>query len=204
MPRFLRCFVLPALLLACGGLAAPGAAAEDTPPVPGMPEKTGKKIENPMYAAWAKFKVGAWVRHVSTSEAAGQASKQTITQKLVELTETKAVVEMTMTMEVAGQKIDVPAQRHEHEKLMDEYKPVPMPDGDKPKVTEGEEKLTVGDKTIACKTIESSGKANGGTYWSKIWSSTEVPGGQAQMETRSEMGGMKVSTKSVLDGFGEK
>lgn len=198
MRTFLRLLVLPALL----ALAAPLRA--DEPKMPAMPEKTGKKIENPIYAAWAKFKVGAWVRHVSTTEAAGQTTKQTITQKLVELTEAKAVVEMVMSMEVAGQKMDMPASRTEHEKMMDEYKPTAMPEGQKPTVKEGEEKLTVAGKELACKTVESSGEASGTKYWSKIWTCADVPGGQVQMETKSEAVGMNMVMKSTLDAWGDK
>ena len=132
------------------------------------------------------------------------ANAQKMTQKMVELTDEKLVIEMTMAMEIEGKSMDMPANRMEHLKQMDEYKPADVPEEEKPVVKEGEETLTVGDKKIACKTTETTSKIAGSAYWSKIWMSAEVPGGLVKMEHKSESAGMKVTTSSVLEAWGDK
>lgn len=183
------------------GIAAP-AFAED--PKPAAPKPTGKKVENPLYASWAKWKPGAWVRHANATEMAGNSMRQVTTQKLLEVTEEKVVIEMKMAMEVAGQKMDMPATKMEVAHWSEEVQaPVPQPEK-KPEVKTGEDKVTIGDKSYACKTYESTMETSGTKIWTKTWMCGDVPGGTVKTEMKSESGETKTSMTSSLEAWGEK
>jgi len=166
---------LTALLL----LAAP-ARAEDAP-------KT-KKIANPEYASWSKFKVGAYAELTSVSEAMGQKTTTKMTHKLVELTEEKAVVETSMSSEgIPAEYAPKPTRRDVPKEIVVPVAP-PAPEGDQPKpeVKEGEETIDVAGTQVKCKTIESTVKASGMTTTTKVWTSSDVPGMTAKMTSRTE------------------
>lgn len=183
------------------GIAAP-AFAED--PKPAAPKPTVKKVENPLYASWAKWKPGAWVRHASATEMPGNTMKQVTTQKLLEVTEEKVVIEMKMAMEVAGQKTDMPATKMDVSRWIEEVQtPVLQPEK-KPETKTGEEKVTVGDKSYACKTAESTMETSGTKVWTKTWMCSDVPGGTVKMEMKSESGETKTAITSTLEAWGEK
>lgn len=161
-------------------LAAAPAARGDEPP------KT-KKIANPEYANWSKFAVGAFVELTSTSESMGQKSSTTMTHKLVELTAQKAVIETAM--QIPG----IPAEYAPKPQRRDVAREIEVPDVQLPaapppefETKEGEETIDVGGKPIKCKTFETTVKAGDMTTRSKTWTSDDLPGTTARMESRTE------------------
>lgn len=191
---------LLALVLALGW-AAPTRAEDPKPEAP----KTGKRSESPLYTMWAKWKPGAWVRHANTTQMGEQTTKQVITQKLVEVTEEKVVIEMKITMEVAGQTMDLPASKMDFPRWYEEVKAPETPAPDKkPVMKEGEESVTVGGKAYACKTMETSTEMDGTKVWTKTWMSSDVPGGTVKNESKTESAGMKTTMASVLEAWGDK
>lgn len=150
-------------------------------------------IDNPMYKNWSAFKVGTWVKSTSVTEASGMKTEMETTSKLVELTAAKAVVEVTMSMTMMGNKTDMPARKDEI--------PAKIPDATataekKPDVKEGNEDLDVGGKKVKTKWIETNVS---GTK-SKVWTSNDVPGTLVKMD--SETPGQSKTTLSVT-GWGQ-
>jgi hypothetical protein len=177
-----RTLVLASLLLVAPVAAV--ARAEDKPAAPAM-----KKIDNPTYASWAKFKVGTSTTYVTETDVAGQASKMTMTHKLVELTAEKAVIETTMKTEAAGQSFDMPAQRRDEPKTI-EVPAVTDPNQPKPDVKEGKGDMTTPAGTFSCKWVETTVAMKGMTTTSRVWQSDDVPGNMVKMESTTSVEGM--------------
>jgi hypothetical protein len=164
--------------------AAGLARAEDKPAAPAT-----KKIDNPTYASWAKFKVGTSTTYVTETVAQGQTAKMTATHKLVELTAEKAVIETSMKTEAAGQSFTMPTQRR------DELKILEVPTGTEATQPKPEIKLGTGDVTtpagtFSCQWTETTVAMAGMTNTSKIWQSESVPGGMVKMESSTAVEGM--------------
>ncbi len=163
--------------------------------------RADEKIDNAQYKQWSSFKPGTWVKFHQTIEAAGQKTEMDTTTKLVEINADKAVIETTMSMTVAGNKMDMPAQK------MDVPAKVAKPasTGDvksdvKAEVKEGAEELTIGGKTVKCKTWESTSKTGETTMWTKTWTSESVPAGTVKMHAKAD-GPNKSSTVMELTAF---
>lgn len=195
---------LAAVLLPLLALGAPAWSDGDKPATP----RATKKIDNPEYAQWAVFKVGAFVELTTESNQGGMSSTLKMAHKLLELTAEKAVVETTMTTVAGGQEMAMPAQKRDVPKVVEvpdvqvpETKPV-----DAPKVKEGEETIEVGGKKVACKTFETTMEFSGMQTWRKTWTSKEIPGQTAKMESKTEgkVGEVTISSssKTTVTKFG--
>ncbi|MBC7783100.1 MAG: hypothetical protein H7144_04605 [Burkholderiales bacterium] len=145
-------------------------------------------VKNPEYENWAKFKTGAMSKVEVVSAAAGNETKQTIVTKLLEMSPEKAVVEMNISMDMMGTKMDMPAQKREIKAMIDNTTtPTPKPDaGTKlPEVKTSQETVKVGDKEIKCTVAEATSEQNGMKTVSKTWTSPEVPGQMVKTEMKS-------------------
>lgn len=187
----LASLLLPLLSLAL--LAAPLRAEE------------GKLVENPTYKEWAKFKVGALARYEMVNDAMG-GQKVTMTQKLVELTDTKAVIQTSIAMDMGGQVMEMPGQKRDEPKMVPEgTMPAGMPTSmEKPTIVESTGSITTPAGTFECKIVETKGKTAEGAFVTKVWMSDQVPGGMVQMETEMTTAGqpMKTSMKLVATSKG--
>jgi hypothetical protein len=181
-----RNLTLSMLLLA--PLAAP-AFAEDKPAT--------KKIDNPTYASWSKFKAGTVAKYENDSGMAGQ--KMTMTHTLIEVTAEKVVIETKMTTTVGGQTMDLPAQRRDELKTI-EVPNLPPSEEKKPETKEGTGDVTVPAGTFSTKWVETTVTTNGMTVTSKVWQSDAVPGNVVKMESTmpNPMGGGEMKTSMVL------
>ena len=151
-----------ALLLVLTALALPTAVAAET-------------VDNPVYVSWAKFGVGTQAVYRSVSDAAGQKTESTVTYKLAEKTPEKAVIEMSTTMTVGGQKIETPVTKMEQVAKIEKVEP-PQTEAKPADVKSAEEKVKTGGGEFACKVTEVKLDANGMEGVSKTWMSDEVPG----------------------------
>lgn len=179
--------LLRALVLAAA-IAAP-AAAQDT-------------VDNPVYASWAKFKpkTAVVLKSVATTSIMGNESKTEteITYTLTELTDEKAVIEMTSVTKVMGNEIKSPAIKLSHLKKVPKPAPAVPPEGQKaaPKPEEGTETVKVGGTEYKAKWMKVKSSANGNESESKTWTSDEIPGTMLKSETTITG---TFSTKSVME-----
>lgn len=181
----LASLLLPLLSLAL--LAAPVGAEE------------GKLVENPTYKEWAKFKVGALAKYEMSGEAMG-GQKMVMTQKLVELTDSKAVILTSMAMDMGGQVMEMPGQKREELKMVPEgTMPAGMPKSmEKPQISEGSGSVTTPAGTFDCKWVETKGKTDEGAFTVKVWQSADVPGGMVMMESSTVVAGQEMKTAMKL------
>lgn len=185
------------LFVAALALAAPLRADDSKPGAP----PPMKKIENPTYTEWARFKVGAFVEMTNDSEVSGNKSSTKMTTKLLEMTAEKLVLETTMVSKMGDQEYALPASKQDVPKMLevpDVKTPEPKPE-EKPKVVEGSDTIDVAGKKVACKTTEIKYDNSGTKGWVKTWSTKEIPGGVARSESTSETkaGEMTISSKTT-------
>ena len=157
-------------------------------------------VENPQYKSWASHKVGSVVTHENSSAVGGQSFKSTITQKLVEITKEKAVIEVATKIDIAGVPPQ-PAQKHELAAKVkkSEANVGRLPEGVKGEVKDkGTEKVSVAGKSYNCKVYEFTGETQGVTMKGKSWSADDVPGMLVKMESTANAAGQDMKTTMTL------
>jgi len=166
-----------AAALAIAALFAVGAAAAETQ-------------DNPFRNA----KVGDWIRHRMKTGAQGQTQEMTITMTLKAKTEQEATV--AVAVELAGMKMPAQEQKIPLDEPYDIAKAqaTAAAAGVKTEIVgQGEEKVSLGGKTYACRWIETdlSGAAEAVPMKakSKIWICKDLPlSGLVKLETTMENG----------------
>ncbi len=162
-----------------------------------------EKIANPEYVGWSKFKAGAFAKTEGSTTAAGNTSKQIITTKLLEITADKAVVEISMTMDMMGQKMDMPPQKREIAATIEApTTPAPTaPDSKTPKadLKTSDETVKVGDKEVKCKVVEADVETNGVKSHTKTWTSEQVPGNVVKLEAKTTEPMESTTTQSLVE-----
>lgn len=155
------------------------------------------EVENLEYKNWSKFKPGSSVTMSMVTEAAGQKTEMISVTTLKSVADAELVLETKMTMHVAGQKIDQPAQDR---KVPAKLPKMEMPATDekeapKPKTEEGTGDIEVAGKKLACKFMKTTMDTEMGKSISTIWLSDAIPGGTAKMESTMEG---QMSSKSIM------
>ena len=154
----------------------------------------GEMVDNPQYATWSSFQVGAMAKMSMVTTAGGQQIVEMVTtQTLTSLDDTMAVVSMQTSMVAGGQTIEQPAI--EVEVLAQVPASTQQPPGDvEPEIEQGEETIDVPAGTFACQrttvTVTMTVNDQEFTSVSTTWTSDQVPGGQVKMVavTNSQMG----------------
>lgn len=154
-------------------------------------------VDNPAYKVWASFKVGAMVKTEMTTAAGEAKTQMEQTQTLKSLTPEKAVVEVKMAMVMAGNKTEMPASSMDVPAKVEKAKLDQKVDAE---VKEGTEEIDVVGKKMKCKWIETKMKQGDMTVTSKIWTTTEIPGSMAKMESRMD-GQVKSETSMKVVEF---
>ncbi len=182
MPRLLTCLLLLSVL----GLGAAPAVAADM-------------IDNPAYQQWAHFKVGSWSKMQQTMSAQDQEMHTTIEQKLTALDDTKAVVQMQVTMNVAGQTMTMPghAMTIPARIAKDDQKAQKVEATTKA----GTEQVSVSGKTIQCHWTEGTMRYQGSTFQGRWDTSAAVPGGMVKMNGTVEGDGQGGKIEMTLLDF---
>ena len=149
--------------------------------------RAAEMVDNPRYAAWAKYKPGS---NVSVTQElgggnGGKGMTNLIIERLLDVTPEKAMVEYAITLQMGSAKhtskrnVDIPAKVEKgHEEL--------APDVTGTTKEAGSEKVTIGEKTYDCKIIEFTGESKRGKASGKVWKTPEIPGGVAKTETHLE------------------
>ena len=168
--KFARVFV-PSFV-ACALLASTARAAD---------------TDNPEFKAWSAYKVGTTVKRHQSVSTAGTKQEMEMTTKLVELAADKAVVEDSVAMNVNGQVMNLPGNKRTIPAKLSGPAVVPpaVPNAPKVDAKEGEETVEAGGKSYKCKTVETAMKGPQGETSSKIWTSTDVPGGLVKMTSQT-------------------
>jgi hypothetical protein len=137
-------------------------------------------LDVPEYKRWASFKPGSSVSYHVDSETIATKHQMDMTVTLVELTPTKAVLETTQKITIAGNPYEVPASRR------DAPADAPKPAGPKGEVKQGDEELEIAGQKLACRWIETRFESEGTKTWTKTWWSEKVPGMIVRQESKSE------------------
>jgi hypothetical protein len=172
----------------------------------GSAARAEETVDNPLYQSWAKFKVGTTVtREQHLTATPNLDSRTQITEKLVELTPDKAVLEVTTTGPVfQGQPDTSPPHQDvrttELPARMKKFQPDPpatapaapqaSPQGPQPsQMTTTFEDLTIGQKTYRCTVYQNIGQSKPGTrFVIKNWHCLDMPGLMVKMETTNSGG----------------
>lgn len=134
-----------------------------------------EEIENPMYAHWSQFGVGSYAVREGATNTNGLETTMTMTVTLVELNEDQAVVETVASVEMAGQRIDNPAQQEIITATIDDSEAFDFenPEG---KIGEGEEALEIAGQSVDTRWVEIETDQEGTVTHGKTWLSQDVPG----------------------------
>lgn len=159
------------------------------------PAFAADKIDNPEYKMWSAYKAGTSVTLKSESDMAGNKSTSTMTTKLIEVGAEKLVLETVISMEVSGQKMDMPAQKRDVPAKIE--KPAEQkPDEKAPKPKEGDEDIEVMGKKMKCHWTEVTSDTNGMKTVTKTWTNNDIPGNIVKSETT--MSGSIAGTSKML------
>ena len=183
-----------AVLAALASLAVGG----DAPAEPEM-------VDNPQYASWASFEVGAMVKMKSiTLDADGaQLAEMTTTRTLTSLDDERAIVTMQTTISAAGTEME---QRPMEVEVLAQV-PVAAQDPNvevSPEVEQGAETIEVPAGTFECQFTKTTitVTVNGEEYTSvmMVWTNDQVPGGQVKMvSVSSSRMGKQTSTSELME-----
>ncbi len=142
-----------------------------------VPGVWAAEADNPMYQSWSKFKVGAMAKYQQISEMMGNKTESEIIYTLVELTPEKAVVEMSGSTTVAGNKMEMPKTRMEHAaKLNVDGAAASAAAPVNADTKQGAEEIDAAGGKIKCTTVETNITQGESVITSKVWSSEDVPG----------------------------
>jgi hypothetical protein len=144
------------------------------------------QADNPNYLRWWAFKPGARVVLQHEGESDGKKTSWTVSFKLVDMNDQRALVEITRsTTEADGSKKDLT------EKVS---LPARDPQATKP-VYAGEQEIEVSGKKLKCRWTESTDEKKGTTRKTRTWYCDSVPGGLVRQEM--EMSGAQKATLKV-------
>jgi hypothetical protein len=147
-----------------------------------------KKIDNPQYTMWSKYKPDTMTKMKTTSEFNGMKSGTTMITTLKEVGDDKLVLELEIISNVNGMEFKSPATKQEvpktieiDEKLLEAGKAAVKPEG----TEEGTETVKVGKEDVKTKWVKMKTKANGMEIESQAWTSEDVPGNIVKTVTKS-------------------
>ncbi|HXX95328.1 MAG TPA: hypothetical protein VEN81_17020, partial [Planctomycetota bacterium] len=126
-------------------------------------EKASELKENPAYRYWASCKVGSWVRVSLQIEQGGEKVDLEQVQKLIELKDEMAVVEMSGKMKRSVGEVPIPAQKQE----IKAKEPADRVKIDK----EGDEEIDAAGRKLACHWYELGVQAGSKPMKLKVWMS---------------------------------
>ena len=147
---------------------APQATAPTTAPTT-APEEL---IDNPQFDHWAKFEIGSSATLSTEILMGGQKVSTVSTNKLLEKGDEQIVVEISGTMNIAGQKNELPPQKQE----------IPAQIAKRSITQTATEKVDAAGKTFDCKVYEMLNDPGQPDAKAKVWLSDEVPGGVVKLQ----------------------
>jgi hypothetical protein len=177
--------------------------------VAGAPLAIAEDVDNPYYKFWSKSKPGATAVHKETTKLSGAAAEaadeatdvKTITYKLAELTDDKAVVEVRVLQQETFGFVESAPTRHIYPAKMSKEALEDFLEETGAKGTAAT--LKVGDKELKVMALTGTMKKKGDeTVDYKIWLSEEVPGGIVKrIRTDKVKGELVAETTTELLSF---
>ena len=147
-----------------------------------------KKIDNPEFAMWSKYKVDTMTKLKMTGETNGMKTSSTVVTTLKEVGTDKLVLETEVVSNINGMEFKTPATKRDvtktielEEKLIEAAKTV-KPEGT---TEEGTETVKIGKDDVKTKWLKYKSKASGMEVESQIWTSDDVPGSIVKMVTKT-------------------
>ena len=168
----------PLFSLAAALLVATAAFAEDK-----------KKIDNPEFAAWSKFKTGTVVKSKMVTEVNGMKTEVSMTTTLGEVGADKLTVETATETTLSGMSFKAPAMKRDVPKTMEvDAKMAEAAKAEKPEGTyeEGTETLKIGGTEYKAKWQKFKTKASGMEIEGQIWTCDDVPSKLLKMVSKNK------------------
>ena len=174
-------FALPVTARAADAASAPTTAPTTAPE---------ELIDNPQFAHWTKFNIGSSATLSTEIKTSGQTISTVSTNKLLEKDGEKVIVEISGTMNIAGQKNELPPQKQT----------IPAQIAKRSIKQAATEAVEAAGKTFDCKIYEMLNDPGQPDAKAKVWLSDEVPGGVVKLEAAMPQG----SVTGALTGFETK
>jgi hypothetical protein len=139
---------------------------------------TAEEVVSPIYKSWARYKVGTVVTFREVIEWKDRKVETTRTQKLVALTDFKAVIQDEQVGNLNGKVETLASVTLEYKKMFPLMPGMTKEDGDKPRGVgeHGEETIKVAGKEYKANWYEAKSLTDHGPAIARTWVSTEVPG----------------------------
>ena len=156
-------------------------------------------IPNPEFASWAKFRKGTSVTRKMTSGLNGITTETRMITTLLEVTETKVVVEISEVTHLNGMDIRTPPKKHEIPKTL------PLTPGQKPHipgsrpqgtVEEGTETMKIGGIDYKTRWYRTKATRSGSEVEGRFWFADEMPGIVVKIESTTKG---QATTKTNVD-----
>ena len=147
-----------------------------------------KKIDNPEFAMWSKYKVDTMTKLKMSTEAKGMKSGSTIVTTLKEVGADKLVLETEVITNFNDMEFKAPATKRDVTKTMEvDDKAAEAVKAVKPEGTteEGTETVKIGKDDVKTKWFKYKSKASGMEVEGQSWTSDDVPGSIVKMVTKS-------------------
>jgi hypothetical protein len=149
-----------------------------------------KKIDNPEFTLWSKYKPDTMTKLKMTSEFNGMKSGSTVTTTLKEVGADKLVLEMEVISNVNGMEFKAPATKREVTKTIevDDKIAEQIGKGAKPEgtVEEGTETVKVGKDDVKTKWYKFKNKTSGMEVEGQTWTSDDVPGSIVKLVSKGD------------------
>ena len=142
------------------------------------------KVDNPEYAGWSAHKTGAWIRFQQTVDAGRDRTISEIRCVLIDVSPTRAVDEVRTRILSGEEARELPLERRE----------IPARTVNAGRVTEGEEQIVVGGRTLKCRWIEDVVGRNKDEVVTKSWYCADVPGALVKREIHATRDPAAVTT----------
>ena len=158
-----------------------------------------EQVVNPLYASWAKHKVGTNATLKMLTNVEGRETRADTRMTLIELTDEKAVIENTITVHLNGQEMKAPPKRTELKKMTERDSKEPGQIDAAKLEKASSESVTVPAGTFNAKMIPVSVERDGAATRGKVWYSDEVPGGtiKVEMKTLGKQAEVKVELAAI-------
>jgi hypothetical protein len=145
-----------------------------------------QEVDNPDYAAWARFRPGSTVTVRIEIEASGGKSVTEATSTLKSVDAKEAVVEVKGFTEALGRREEIAAREERVPAKV--RRPAPS------KAEEADEEIEVAGKKLACRRITVTDQQGALATATVTWTSDQIPGGLAKREIREGAGVTRVRT----------
>ena len=148
-----------------------------------------KKIDNPEFTMWSKYKADTMTKLKSTSEINGMKTENIIMTTLKEVSADKLVLETEAISKFNGMEFKSPPTKRDvtktievDEKIAEQIGKAAKPEGT---TEEGTETVKIGKDDVKTKWYKFKSKAEGTETVSQTWTSDEVPGSVVKVVSKS-------------------